>query len=277
MMPSLSETKPATRIKALHVGRSGGGKTVGAASLAQIAPEGEKIFILDLDGRIRPLVKMYPQIVNKIDFESYGPDDFSKMWDKVGWLCDNPHKYWGVILDGLTMLADMTMQYSIGLTDNKSSKMKKGVLDMPEIQDYKAEVRGVTAILNELRDYPRHFIMTAHLVTTEYQTMGKKGGEPERRVERTIVTQGKKIAPKIPIYFDEVYLFLPQVSGVMGVLPEYQVFTCPNEYFEECRTALSLPTIINWTMKSGDPGLYPRIMEYVKKMDPNFAAAILEK
>jgi len=281
-MPSLSVVKPAERFKAMHVGRSGGGKTVGAASLARLAPPGEKIYIFDNDGRIRPILKFFPDLVDKIDFDSYGPSAFEKLWDKCGWLNDNPDRYWGVVMDGLTMLADMTIDYSIGLSiakESKSDKMKKGVLNMPEIQDYKAEQRGVSAVLDELRSFPRHFILTAHLVTVQYKVMVKVGGKSvqEDRVERSVVTQGRKVAPKVPIFFDEIYLFMPEVAGLIGNPPEFKVYTCANEFYEECRTALSIPTTIDWTMKPGDLGLYERIMEEVRKNSPDQADRLLEK
>jgi len=278
-MPSLAVVKPAERFKAMHVGRSGGGKTVGAASLARLAPQGQKIYIFDNDGRIRPILKFFPDLVEKIDFDSYGPGDFGKLWDKCGWLADNPDRYWGVVMDGLTMLADMTIDYSIGLTQNKSDKMKVGVLEMPEIQDYKAEQRGVSAVLDELRSFPRHFILTAHLVTTQYKVMVKVGGKSvqEDRVERSVVTQGRKVAPKVPIFFDEIYLFMPEVAGLLGMPPRYKVYTCANEYYEECRTALTIPTTFDWTMKAGDPGLYERILEEVRKNSPDQASKLLEK
>jgi hypothetical protein len=263
----------------MHVGRSGGGKTVGAASLARLAPPGEKVYIFDTDGRIRPILKLFPDLANKIDFDSYGIGDFTKLWDKIGWLLDYPDKYWGAILDGLTMLADMTIGYSINLTQNKSDKMKVGVLEMPEIQDYKAEQRGVSAVLDQLRSFPRHFILTAHLVTISYQVMKKVGGKAvqEDRVERMVVTQGRKVAPKVPIFFDEIYLFMPEVAGMLGNPPKFIVHTCANEYYEECRSALSLPTMIDWTMRPGEKGLYERIIDEIKKNSPDLAAKLLEK
>lgn len=278
-MPSLSEVKPAERIKAMHVGRSGGGKTVGAASLAQIVPEGEKIYIFDNDGRIRPIVKMYPDLVDKIDFDSYGPGDFNKLWDKIGWLKDHPDRYWGAIMDGLTMLADMTIGYAMKLSEGAQTALKVGVLDMPELQDYKAEQRGVSAVLDDLRTFPRHFILTAHLITVSYKVTKKVGAKSvqEDITERVVVTQGRKIAPKIPLFFDEVYLFKPSMPGVLGDLPSYEVYTSPNEFFEECRTALPLHTMIDATMKPGDMGLYPKILEQVKKNAPEVAAKFLEK
>lgn len=279
MMPSLEVVQPADRIKAMHVGRSGGGKTVGAASLARLCPDGEKVFIFDNDGRLRPILKLFPDLAAKIDFESYGPMDFNKLWDKIGWLLDHPDKYWAAILDGLTMLADMTMSYSISLQQNKSDKMKVGVLELPEIQDYKAEMRGVSAVLDQLRSFPRHFILTAHLITIQYQVMKKVGGKAvqEDRIDRLVVTQGRKVAPKVPIFFDEIYLFMPSMPGLVGTPPQYEVYTCANEFYEECRTALPLPTMIDWTMKPGEKGLYERIFEEVKKNSPDLAAKMLER
>ena len=81
------------------------------------------------------------------------------------------------------------------------------------------------------------------------------------------MTQGRKVAPKVPIFFDEVYLFQPTTPGAMGDLPDYEVYTVPNEIYPECRSALSLPGMINWSMKPGEDGLYPRIMNHVKGMD----------
>ncbi|KKN65792.1 hypothetical protein LCGC14_0478370 [marine sediment metagenome] len=279
-MPSLSEVPPAGRIKALHVGRSGGGKTVGAASLAQLAPEGEKIYVFDLDGRIRPIVKMYPQLLDKIDFDYYKPHDFERLFDKVNWLLDDPSRYWGVVLDGLTMLADQSITFSMDCTPRSAAmKLGKSGLSMPEIQDYKAEQRCISAVLDNLRTFPRHFIMTAHLITITYKVKKGKGqnAAEEERVERLVVTQGRKIAPKVPIFFDEVYLFEPSTPGVMGDLPEYYIYTVPNEIYPECRSALSLPGKMDWSMKPGELGLYPKIMEEVKKMDSSYAATLLEK
>ena len=280
-MYDLSEVKPATRIKGLHVGRSGGGKTVAAASIARLCPPGERVYIFDNDGRMRPIVKMFPDLPKGlIQADSYGPHDFEKLYDKTCWLLDHPDQFWAIILDGLSMLADMTIDYSIVLNkggQGRSDKMKKGVLDMPEMQDYKAEMRGISTILDNLRSFPRHFIMTAHIMQVEYKVMNKTTKTEENKIERLLVTAGRKIAPKIPIYFDEVYLFKPEVSGMMGGLPEYQAFTVPNEEFVECRSALSLPAVINWTMKPGDPGFYPSVMKEVEKMNPEYVRTLLEK
>lgn len=279
MALSLADVKPASRIKALHVGRSGSGKTIGAASLARLAPEGEKIYIFDNDGRIRPILKMFPDLLPKIDFDTYTSDDFEKLYDKTGWLLDHPDKYWGVVMDGLTMLSNMTIDYAIGINTPNNAKRKTdvGVLRMPEIQEYKAETRGMSTILDELRTYPRHFVMSAHLMTIEYRIMNKATKQEESRVERLLVTAGRKIAPTIPLYFDEVYLFKPFVPAVMGDLPEYNVYTTANEYFEECRSALSLPSIINMTMSPGGKGFYEMVMEEVKKNMPDQASLLLEK
>lgn len=275
----LSDVKPATRIKALHVGRSGGGKTIAATSIARLCPPGQKIYVFDNDGRLRPVLKMFPDLVDKIQFDTYGPNDFEKLWDKVCWLVDHPDNFWAGIMDGLSMLADMTIDYSISLQGNKSDKMKKGVLEMPEIQDYKAEMRGMSGVLGNLRSFPRHFIMTAHILHVEYKKMVKKGFKTEEvtQIDKLLVTAGRKVAPKIPIFFDEIYLFKPDVSPVLGAAPTYKAYTVPNEEFEECRSALSLPTEIDWTMSPGGKGFYEIIMEHVKKNMPDQATTLLEK
>jgi hypothetical protein len=279
-MPLLSEVKPATRIKALHVGRSGGGKTVAAASLAHFCPEEKSVYLFDNDGRIRPILKMHPELGERIEWNSYGASDFEKLYKKVGNIIDKPDKYWAVIMDGLTMLGDMTIDYSIDLRPPEAgNKTSKGVLEMPELQDYKAEMRGMSAILDELRSFPGHFIMTAHIMHVEYKRQVRKGNksEEETKVDKLLVTAGRKIAAKIPIFFDEIYLFKPEVSHNLGTAPNFKAYTVPNQDFEECRSALSLPTEIDWTMKPGGTGFYERIMDEVKKNMPDRAKVLLEK
>lgn len=282
MTQSLADVQQASRIKALHVGRSGGGKTVGAASLLKMAPPGEKAYFFDNDGRIRPILKLFPELKPVIDFDTYTSDDFNKLYDKVGWLLDHPDKYWMTVMDGLTMLSDMTIEYAINLNSPKGTKRKTdvGVLKMPEIQEYKAETRAMSYILDELRTFPRHFIMTAHIMEVNYkkQVKDKDAAKSEEdAIERLLVTAGRKIAPKIPIYFDEVYLFKPWVGGTMTTAPKYHVYTAPNEYFEECRSALSLPMQIDWTMQAGGKGLYEQIFETVRASNPELAAKLKEK
>jgi hypothetical protein len=58
-------------------------------------------------------------------------------------------------------------------------------------------------MLDIARSLPCHFILTAHWLVIEYDDQINK----KKFIMRQLVTAGKKIAAKVPIYFDEMYYF----------------------------------------------------------------------
>ena len=99
----LSEIKLGGRIFQLSIGYSGAGKTVGAASYPK------PLLILDLDLRVEPVVKMYPQSGDEISVERFGPNDFGRFWDFMKKIQGGEMPYKTVVLDSLTAVARMTL------------------------------------------------------------------------------------------------------------------------------------------------------------------------
>ncbi len=278
MSHTLDDIQLGGRFKALFVGPSGGGKTVAAASILQLADslvtsgqlkiEQAKTYLFDLDGRYRPIRKMYPQLVGKglLEFDHFGDKDFDLVINKVNKLSSdfekNPRAFFAVIFDGLTTLGLSTMQYAMDNrpTVTKEENVNVGKLRMPQLQDYKGEQRGIGYVIGALKELPCHFIMTAHEVSYDIKnTKGEVIGQ-----ERVLVTQGKKAAPQVPIFFDEMYYFKPEVMAP-GDPAKYYAYTVPLPEWP-ARTALNgLPGKIESTIAPGQAGLFPKILGYVDK------------
>ena len=258
---NLKDMKMGSRFMGCFVGAPGSGKTVGAASLLEDEPDA-RVYIFDLDGRIRPLLKMYPKRVAKGNIESdfYGPHDFEKLARKMEALQDRCD-YDGVIFDGLTTSGDQIINYMLSLrgVGGEAKGKKKGILEMAGPEDFGGEARGLGIILDIGRVLPCHFILTAHFIrTVSIDITSKKG-----TVSTQLVTAGKKVAAKVPAYFDEIYFFETVTSINMSEPPKYMVRTAGGSEFI-CKTALPLPPSFEITMNPDDPGLWTKIQKYLK-------------
>lgn len=240
------------KIFQLSVGYPGTGKTVAAASYPP------PIYFLDLDLRMAPLAKMFAGRED-IEFDSYGPNDFLKFWEKLNQIRqgNTPHKTY--IVDSLTALARMTLNYAVSLRGSGRDFKKKGVIDLLEIEDFGAEGRLLGTVLDSFRASRKNFIMTAHLIETTEKDIKAKS----ETVCKSLLTGGKKIAAEIPSYFDEVYYHFVRTS--MDGKPEFLISTVKKDDIF-AKSALPIPAEINYTMqKANDPGLYQRIQEECKK------------
>ena len=255
-MPKISDIKIGGRLFQLSVGYPGTGKTVAAASYPT------PILFLDLDLRLAPLAKMFPGRED-IEYESYGPNDFLRFWNKLQEIRagNTPHKTY--VLDSLTALARMTLNYSVSMRGSsgdekrKSSFKAKGVIDLLEIEDFGAEGRLLGHVVDSFRATKKNFIMTAHLIhTTEKDIKTKTESD-----YKSLLTGGKKIAAEIPSYFDEIYYHF--IETQMDDSMSYKISTVKrNDVF--AKTALPLPPTLDYTMKPGEPGLFQKIQAACK-------------
>jgi len=125
----------------------------------------------------------------------------------------NKNPYATVVVDSLTVLSDMIILQSIrsaGIGDDKDRIGKKiGGVQVPSIEDFNMESGALTQVMDALRGLRCHVILTAHLVSTyEKDLKTKKVSE-----NRVVLTAGKKIAAKLPTFFDEIYGFYAEGSG----------------------------------------------------------------
>lgn len=250
---------------ALFVGRPGSGKSVAAASWYKEGP----VYIFDLDGRFRSLLKMYgwdEKAKKNIHFDQYPSDDFAMIEQKVNSFERNL-PYRTIIFDGVTVLGQCLINYSMSLrgTANPNAKGRRvGAVELTTIEDFGVEARGMMQVLDAFKDLAMkgkcNVIFNAHLIQWK-EKIGLSGAEEDKY---QIVTAGKKVAGAIDGYFDEVYYFTKKTIEP-EVPPTYECFTQGGSQFPG-KTALHLPTKIDWTQgKRDDPTFYDRIKVFIEQ------------
>lgn len=254
-MGNLKDEKMGTRFMGCFVGAPGTGKTIEAISVAEDIP-GAQVLHLDIDGRWRPILRWHPKRVasGAITHEFYGPQEFEKLARRLEGLQDRCD-YDAVIFDGLTTAGDQAINYMLTL-EGRSGK-KKGILEMAGPEEFGGEARALSIIMDIGRVLPCHFIITAHYIrTVTVDIISKK-----ETVQTQLVTAGKKIAAKIPAYFDEIYFFETQGSINVAEPPRYFARTAGGPDVI-CKTALPLPPLIEITRSGPDqPGLWTKIQK----------------
>lgn len=255
-MPSTKDFIPGENIHALFVGAPGSGKTVAEASFHSAGP----MYIFDLDGRIAPIKKMFPDA--DIEYDTYDPFEFEKFSDKLDVLLtkknDANFPYKTVAIDSLTALARMAILYSLSFKGLGKGKTK-GELQLPDVEEYSAEAHALFRCVSILRTFPCHFILCAHFTNLSWKDPVTK----EEKVVRQVITGGKKIGAEVPSWFDETYFFEARPALEGGT--EYLVYTTP-KYEMTFKTALVLPDKFNITIKPGDVAnsFYNQLLRYIK-------------
>jgi hypothetical protein len=240
-VPKTSDIEMGDKIFALFKGEPGSGKTVAAGSFPG------PIYFFDMDGRMKPLKKMFPDRTD-ISYDTFTINDYVKFENKFNMIIGR-NDYATVVLDSLTSMALTALKYS--LTTRGKEGLMKGVIQLREIEDYGVEAQVLIDILEELRKLKCHVIVTAHVLETEQTDIKKK----VTTRTRTLLTGGKKVAAMIPKNFDEVWHFDVQTSPEIGKAPMRSIYTdTAGEDF--AKTALPLPFEVKyqdnlWRVVSG--------------------------
>jgi len=145
----------------------------------------------------------------QIKYEDY--DDWNKpraQLEKFQLNCE----YKTIVFDSITSMADMTLRQTkrskTGVTRQSGAKAGKEIsgISVNEIEDYNAESSALNELIALAKDIHKfhkvNIILIAHVVQAEYKSV-----TGETHFSRTIVTAGKRVAPKIPAYCGEVYHF----------------------------------------------------------------------
>jgi hypothetical protein len=201
-----------------------------------------------------------------ISYEDY--DDWTKPKQKLEkFQTDCPFKT--LVFDSITSMADMTLRQTVrakyGVTRQSGAAAGKLIagIAVNEIEDYNAEssaLQELIALTKDINIYHKvNIILIAHVVQAEYRntTTGVT------HVSRTIVTAGKKVAPKIPAYCGEVYHFNIKRGFVEGQGGDYSLLT-EHTGDDFARSALGLDKEIVF----GDKPLYNTyIIPAIKKLN----------
>lgn len=228
-----------SKFMGLFKGEPKTGKSIGAATWPK------PMYIFDIDGRWRSILAS-PLIKDKelIEIDTFQSNEFGKVQDQLNYLLQNPRKYKTIIMDSVTSLADMLIEYSIGYRDPKSTKMKTGSLNLTDISDFNTESKGLGEIINFGRAIPCNFILIAHVLEV---TQNRITGEVIKT--RTLLTAGKKVAAKLPAYFDEVWHFANESQPNVALPPNVTVLT-RNAGEDFAGTIYPLPTKMDITNRS---------------------------
>lgn len=183
-----------------------------------------------------------------ITFDDY--DDWNKGKAKLEkFQVDCPYKT--IVIDSLTSMADMTLRQTVKLkygqtraSGNTAGKLVAGIA-VNEIEDYNAEsaaLQELIAITKDIHVFHKvNIILIAHVVQAEYRNTAQN----VTHISRTIVTAGKKVAPKIPAYCGEVYHFNIKKGFDVSQGGSYSLLTT-HTGDDFARTTLPLPTEIEF-------------------------------
>jgi hypothetical protein len=164
----------------------------------------------------------------QINYEDY--DDWNKPKAKLEQLqVTCPYKT--LVFDSLTSCADMTLRQTTRLkygmtrkSGQAAGKLIAGIA-VNEIEDYNAEsaaLQELIALTKDINAYHKvNIILIAHVVQAEYRNTSNN----TTHISRTIVTAGKKVAPKIPAYCGEVYHFNIKKGFIEGAGGDYSLLT----------------------------------------------------
>ena len=136
-----------------------------------------------------------------------------------------------LVFDSITSMADMTlrqtvrMKYGVKRSSGAAAGKLIAGIAVNEIEDYNAEsaaLQELIALTKDINSFHKvNIILIAHVVQAEYRNTANN----TTHISRTIVTAGKKVAPKIPAYCGEVYHFNIKKGFVEGEGGDYSLLT----------------------------------------------------
>lgn len=258
-------------LSVLMLGPTGSGKSIATASFPL------PMYVANFDGRMGSVANYYrarPELgvdLEKVDFTLF--QNFGSFIDKLDEL-ERYCPYKTLVIDPLTNLCSKIISYNMGFRKGKKGSgagKVRGKIMFSGPEDYGAEISGMRQILDNLEiiksQWGVNIILTAHIVTVSYSSASKIKTEDgdtvgsEQKTERLIVTEGRKLAPKIPLTFDEVYNFY--VESSYGNV-DYKIKTY-NDGDTIARTSFAgVPGEISWTNKH----FYNIIKQYFTEKKP---------
>jgi AAA domain-containing protein len=233
-MPPLSEIKMGGHLKCLLKGPPDTAKSCAALSFPK------PMYIFDMDGRKGSLIKWINQsgfkdLSTDVDIDSYNARDYISFDKKVETFKTNgPGKYKTVVLDSLTSMGDLLIEYG-NMQRGKDKGKWMGVVAIPGFEEYGAESSGLSKTMEIMRNLPCNFVLVAH----EIEKRTKIPNQPDK-VEYRLLTAGAPIAARLPVYFNHILHFKCETPINVGGSNKYLVYTNQSgDHF--ARTELPLP------------------------------------
>ena len=255
---NLSEHKPNMRHFALYKGEPGSGKSIQAATWAKLGP----VYYFDFDGKIDAVWNFFthvikqPELLKNIEFDTFST--YNEAAKKLEELIEIPNKYETLVWDTLTTSVDKLLtqvQKFKGDDPKKKDKLKLvGDIQVSDVEDYNAESSALTRMVQAAKfEWKKNFVMVAHVVRVQNRAL-----DGTTTTDTQLVTAGKKVAAKLPAYFNEIYHMVGSDGGSLGG-KKYEVYTSATG-IDFARTALPLNTKLDVT---GNKFLY----DYLKQVE----------
>lgn len=255
-MPSIEQGAAKEDFTFLFKGEPSSGKSIAAASFPNC-------YIFDTESRIRSVANYYlPKGKKDITFDTYNYSDypkFDKKWESFleASKMSAPFPYDTVIIDTLTSVTDLLLHHVMAQKGKDGKGKKVGGVTVNSVEDYNAESSALTELVLFLRTIKcKYKILVAHVVKTEKTNLN----DDTTVVTRQLLTAGKKVAAKLPGYFDEIYQFEQRTSNGM---PKFVARTV-NSGEDFARSAMNLPKEIDFTNKSFFDLIKPNMEEVLK-------------
>lgn len=241
-------------LSVLLIGYPGSGKSIAAASFPR------PIYIFDLDRRIDSLLNYFGDATD-IEHDYYGPEEYLKLDAKIEQIKTGNAPFKTYIMDSLTTLARMAINYSLTMRGGGKGSILKGKVQMSTFDDYNVESHVILNMLNTFRtgNFKANFILTGHLL----ETRTKVPNTTDDIVSQRLLTGGKNIAAEVPVYFNEVY-YVDKNNDLLNNKVSYRSITSPMNGING-KSALPIPSVIDFTMTGKDSkGLFQHIQEACK-------------
>lgn len=231
----------------LFKGPPGFAKTCAACSFAAEGP----IFLaywdkkkpVELEKFFKTIIKR-PELLNNIEYEIYGAQNANEYLNKLISLTKDC-RYVAVVTDSITSMTAGAVNWSLGFK-NPGDKNKDRT--MPDFDEYKIETSLITQALDISMTLPCHIIWTAHPLP-QIKIEGGAGQRMQVSKSNSIVTYGSKVAGMVPGRFTEIYHFFQEIDYNSN--PTRTAFKANTKGIGDdfAKTALSLPTDIDFTDK----------------------------
>ena len=262
-MPNIEEGAKKESVMYLFKGEPSSGKSIAAASFPNA-------YIFDMESRIRSVAAYWiPRGKRDITYDTFGYADYVKFDKKWDALIDasqmSKFPYDTVIIDTLTSASDLLLHYVLKEKASENKGKKIAGIGVNSIEDYMVESSALTEMILLLgKIKAKHKILVAHVIRTERQQQQEGSTRQETVVTRALLTAGKKVAAKLPGYFDEIFHFEQRTQAGR---PKFVVNTM-NTGEDFARTTLSLPATLDITNQSLFDLIKPSLQEVIDLGNP---------